>query len=190
MQKLLVQNRGEDMGFRKAAVLFIPLLCIFLAGCGLQDYPTYTYELTNGLGEKYLINYCEQTDYPENVTRVKIFREKNKIGDYNGGAYTGCDSYIPSQMMFLCSDGSVDYYYMRSQIGEYIVADGIADLKLNSNMMSLGRSVPDMTDTERSTYKKLAEIVRGAVSAETAQEHFSECGYNSSEFMTFYNFDT
>lgn len=177
------------MSLRRAAVFLITLFCLFLSGCGLQDYPTYTYELTNGIGEKYLINYCEQTDYPENVTRVKIFREKDKISDYSGGAYTGCDSYIPSQIMFLGNADRVDYYYMRSQIGEYIVADGLADLKLNFNMMLLSRSVSDMTDTEKNTYKKLSENIRGAVNAETVQKRFSDCGYNSSVFMAFYNYN-
>lgn len=177
------------MGFRRVCILFVPLLCLILSGCGLQDYPTYTYELKNGLGENYLINYCEQTDYPENITRVKVFREKDKISDYNGGAYSGCDSYIPSQIMLVCSADKVDYYYLRSQNGEYIVADGVADLKMNFNMMLLGKTAADMTESEKNTYQKLAETVRNTVSADSVRQKFSECGYNPSVFMTFYDFN-
>lgn len=176
------------MSFRRAYVLLVPLLCLILSGCGLQDYPTYSYELQNGLGEDYLINYCEQTDYPENITRVKVFREKDKISDYNGGAYSGCDSYIPSQIMFVCNSDKVDYYYLRTQSGEYIVADGVADLKMNFNMLLLGKNTSDMSETEKNTYKKLAETVRNAVSADSIRKKFLDCGYNSSVFMTFYDF--
>ena len=178
------------MCLRKGYFLLLPLLCLLFSGCGLQDYPTYTYELKNGLGENYLINYCEQTDYPENITRVKVFREKEKISDYNGGAYSGCDSYIPSQMMFICSSDKVDYYYLRTQSGEYIVADGVADLKMEFNMMLLGKAAADMSEQEKNTYQKLSETVKNAVTADSIQNKFSDCGYNSSVFMTFYNYNT
>ena len=98
------------MKIRGYCLFFVAALCLLLSGCGLKDYPTYTYQLSNKLGERYLINYCEQTGYPDNSTRVKIFKEKEKIGDYDGGAYTGCDSYIPSQIMLIASKDKVDYY--------------------------------------------------------------------------------
>ena len=177
------------MSIRRGYILLLPLFCLIFSGCGLQDYPTYTYELKNGLGENYLINYCEQTDYPENITRVKVFREKDKISDYNGGAYSDFDSYIPSQMMFVCNAEKVDYYYLRTQSGEYIVADGVADLKMNFNMMLLGKTAVEMSDQEKNTYQKLSEIIKNAVSADSIQKKFSDCGYNSSVFMTFYNYN-
>ena len=178
------------MGLRKIIILILPVLCLMLSGCGLQDYPTYTYELTNGLGEKYLINYCEQTDYPENNTRVKIFRGKDKVSDYNGGAYSDCDSYKPSQIMLICSADDVDYYYLRTQSGEYIVADGIADLKMEFNMLLINRPLSDMSDSDKKTYAKLAEIFRKNVAGETADKRFSDCGYDPSGFRALYSYNT
>lgn len=174
------------MRSRKAFVLLLPLLCLFFVGCGIQDYPTYTYELTNGLNEKYLINYCEQTDYPENNTRVKVFMGKDKVSDYVGGAYSGCDSYIPSQIMFICSADGVDYYYLRSQTGEYIAADGVIDLKMEFNMLLINKSVSDMTDNEKKTYAGLAGIFRKNITLEAAESRFSACGYDPSGFRKLY----
>ena len=164
------------------------ILCLVLTGCGLRDYPTYTYQLSNKLGERYLINYCEQTGYPENSTRVKIFREKDKIGDYDGGAYTGCDSYIPSELMLICTKDKVDYYYMKSQFGEYIIADGVIDVKMNFNMIQLGVQPAGMNDMDKRAYSKLAAEVRGAVTEDSAKKRFSSCGYSSDSFMAFYNY--
>ncbi len=177
------------MKLRKALLLIMPFMLLLLYSCGLQDYPTYTYELSNGLGEKYLVNYCEQTNYPDNITRIKVFKEKHKISDFEGGAYSGCDSYIPSQVMLICSSDGVDYYYIRSQFGEYIAADGLADLKMNFNMMSISRDVSELKDTEKHTYSKLAGLIRGAVSAENAKKRFADCGYSSDSFMAFYNYE-
>ena len=156
------------MSIRRGYILLLPLFCLIFSGCGLQDYPTSTYELK---------------------TRVKVFREKDKISDYNGGAYSDFDSYIPSQMMFVCNAEKVDYYYLRTQSGEYIVADGVADLKMNFNMMLLGKTAVEMSDQEKNTYQKLSEIIKNAVSADSIQKKFSDCGYNSSVFMTFYNYN-
>ena len=176
------------MRIRRLCILFAAVLCLALAGCGLRDYPTYTYQLSNPLGERYLVNYCEQTGYPDNTTRVKIFRDKDKIGDYDGGAYTGCDSYIPSQIMLICSKDKVDYYYMKSQFGEYIIADGFMDVRLNFNMLQISGATGKMSDIDKRSYSKLAAAVRGAVTAESAQKRFSSCGYSSDSFMAFYNF--
>ena len=184
-----VKQGGSRLKLRKALLLIMPFMLLLLYSCGLQDYPTYTYELSNGLGEKYLVNYCEQSNYPDNITRIKVFKEKHKISDFEGGAYSGCDSYIPSQVMLICSSDGVDYYYIRSQFGEYIAADGLADLKMNFNMMSISRDVSELKDTEKHTYSKLAGLIRGAVSADTAKKRFSDCGYSSDSFMAFYNYE-
>ncbi|MBO4494047.1 MAG: hypothetical protein J5724_06625 [Ruminococcus sp.] len=177
------------MRSRRMCIILLSLFCLIMTGCGLQDYPTYTYELTNGIGEKYLVNYCEQTNYPENLTRVKVFKDKDKISDYNGGAYTNSDSYIPSQIMSLGSFENVDYYYFRTQTGEYIVADGVVDIKLNFNMLFISKPVPEMTDAEKRSYAKLAEIIRNAVTEEYIEKQFSACGYSSDIFMAFYSYE-
>lgn len=176
------------MRLRKAGAALLPLLCIFLFSCGIRDYPTYTYELKNGLGEEYLVNYCEQTNYPENNTRVKVFKGKEKIIDYNGGSYTGCDSYTPSQIMLICSSDNVDYYYIRSQLAEYIIADGVIDMKVSYNMLKLGKSKAEMSDEEKKTYLKLAGTMRSAISAENAAARFADCGYDASSFLLLYNY--
>ena len=176
------------MKIRGYCLLLIPALCLLLAGCGLKDYPTYTYQLSNKLGERYLVNYCEQTGYPDNSTRVKIFREKEKIGDYDGGAYTGCDSYIPSQVMLIATKDKVDYYYMKSQFGEYIIADGVLDVKMNFNMIRIGVQPNELNDMDKRSYSKLAAAVRNAVTADEAKKRFSACGYSSDSFIAFYNY--
>lgn len=185
---LMRKQGGYGLKLRKALLLIMPFMALFLFSCGLQDYPTYTYELSNGLGEKYLVNYCEQTNYPDNITRVKVFKEKHKISDFEGGAYTGCDSYVPSQVMLICSSDGVDYYYIRSHFGEYIAADGLADLKMNFNMMLISGDVSELKDTEKHTYSKLAGLIRDAVSADEAKKRFSDCGYSSEKFIAFYNY--
>ena len=172
----------------RRALLLMPFMIMLLCSCGIQDYPTYTYELSNGLGEKYLVNYCEQSGYPDNTTRIKIFKEKHKISDYECGAYTGCDSYIPSQVMLICSSDGVDYYYIRSQSGEYVAADGLADLKMNFNMMSISQDVSELKDTEKHTYSKLAGLIRNAVPEDAAKKRFLDCGYSSVNFTAFYNY--
>jgi len=177
------------MKIKKAAVLLLPFLLILLWGCTVQDYPTYTYELSNDLGEKYLVNYCEETGYPDNITRVKVFADKKKICDYDGGAYSGCDSYVPVQIIYICSADNVDYYYLQTRSGEYLAADGVADLKLNFNLLLLGKPPAEMTDTEKRTYSKLANIIRGAVSAESAEKRFSSCRTSSAAFMSLYGYD-
>ena len=91
--------------------------------------------------------------------------------------------------MLICSSDGVDYYYIRSQFGEYIAADGLADLKMNFNMMSISRDVSELKDTEKHTYSKLAGLIRGAVSAENAKKRFADCGYSSDNFMAFYNYE-
>lgn len=170
------------------AWLLLPLALLLLCGCTVQDYPVYTYEINNGLGEAYLVNYCEQTDYPDNNTRIKVFKGKDKVGDYEGGAYTGCDSYIPSQIMFLCRSGDVDFYYIRTQQGEYIAADGMIDLKMKFNMMCISSDVSQLKQSDKQAYAKLAAMIRGAVSAQDAQKRFSDCGYSSDSFTAFYNY--
>lgn len=177
------------MKIKKAAMLLIPFICILLWGCSVQDYPTYTYELTNRLGEKYLVNYCEETGYPENTTRVKVFADKKKICDYDGGAYSGYENFIPQQVIYICSADNVDYYYLQSKSGEYLAADGIADLKMNSNMLRLGVSPSEMSDAEKRTYSKLAHIIRGAVPADGAGKKLSACGMSTAAFMEFYRYD-
>ena len=157
-------------------------------GTGTDTHGETFYELSNGLGEKYLVNYCEQTNYPDNITRIKVFKDKHKISDFEGGAYTGCDSYVPSQVMLICSSDGVDYYYIRSQFGEYIAADGLADLKMNFNMMLISGDVSELKDTEKHTYSKLAGLIRDAVSADAAAKRFSDCGYSSERFIAFYNY--
>ncbi len=176
------------MKLRKAFILFLPVICIFLFSCSIQDYPTYTYELTNRVGEKYLINYCEQTNYPDNNTRVKVFVGKKKIADYNGGNYSGCNSYTPSQIMHICSSDKVDYYYMKTQLAEYIIADGMLDIKLSYNMCALGKSKNEMSEDEKKTYRKLSGLIRGCISRENAEKRFSECGFNPALFMSFYDY--
>lgn len=176
------------MRLKKAYLLLLPFLCIFLFSCAVQDYPTYTYQIVNGLGEDYLVNYCEQTNYPENNTRVKIFRGKKKVIDYNGGSYNGCDSYIPSQILYICSSGGVDYYYLNSQVAEYLVADGVIDMKTNYNMLVLNKDQNEMTEEERNTYSKISGIIRSAVSAADVESLFAGCGYNSAAFMMFFNY--
>ena len=175
------------MKLRKAFAIFLPFICIFLFSCGIQDYPTYTYELANRIGEKYLINYCEQTNYPDNNTRVKVFVGKKKIVDYNGGNYSGCNSYTPSQIMLICSSDKVDYYYMKTQLNEFIVADGMLDIKMAYNMFTLGKSKDEMNEDEKRTYLKLSGLIRASVSRENAEKRFSDCGFNSASFMTFYD---
>ena len=91
--------------------------------------------------------------------------------------------------MLICSSDGVDYYYIRSQFGEYIAADGLADLKMSFNMMSISRDVSELKDTEKHTYSKLAGLIRGAVSADVAKKRFSDCGYSSDSFMAFYNYE-
>ncbi|WP_155250197.1 hypothetical protein [Ruminococcus flavefaciens] len=176
------------MRLKKAYLLLLPFLCIFLFGCAVQDYPTYTYQIVNGLGEDYLVNYCEQTNYPENNTRVKVFRGKKKVIDYNGGSYSGCNSYTPSQIVFICKSGDVDYYYMKSQLAEYLVADGMVDLKTNYNMLLLNKNKGEMTDDERKVYSRTSAAVRSAISAENVEKRFADCGYSSASFMLFYNY--
>lgn len=176
------------MKIRGYCLFFVAALCLLLSGCELKDYPTYTYQLSNKLGERYLINYCEQTGYPDNSTRVKIFKEKEKIGDYDGGAYTGCDSYIPSQIMLIASKDKVDYYYMKSQFGEYIIADGVLDVKMNFNMIRIGVQPNELNDMDKRSYSKLAAAVRNAVTADEAKKRFSACGYSSDSFIAFYNY--
>ena len=61
---------------------------------------------------------------------------------------------------------------------------------MNFNMMLLGKAAEDMTEQERNTYRKLSETVRKAEGTDSIQKKFSECGYNSSAFMTFYNYNT
>jgi hypothetical protein len=176
------------MRLKKAYMLLLPFLCIFFFGCSVQDYPTYAYQVINGLGEEYLVNYCEQTNYPENNTRVKVFSGKRKIIDYNGGSYSGCNSYTPSQIMFICKSGDVDYYYMSSQLGEYLVADGMIDMKSNYNMLILNKDKNEMTADERNTYANISSAIRSAVSAADAEGRFAACGYSSEAFMVFYNY--
>ena len=168
--------------------MLLPFLCIFFFSCAVQDYPTYTYQIVNGLGEDYLVNYCEQTNYPENNTRVKVFRGKKKVIDYNGGSYEGCNSYTPSQIMFICQSGGVDYYYLKSQLAEYLVADGMVDMKTNYNMLILDKNTVEMTEDERRTYSKVSETIRSVISAADAERLFADCGYSSAAFMLFYNF--
>lgn len=179
---------GYVLRLKKAYFALLPFLCIFFFGCAVQDYPTYTYQVVNGLGEDYLINYCEQTNYPENNTRVKVFRGKKKVMDYNGGSYAGCNSYTPSQIVFICKSGDVDYYYLKSQLDEYLVADGMVDLKTNYNMLVLNKNKAEMTEDERKVYSKTSAAIRSAVSAEDVEKRFADCGYSSSAFMTFYNY--
>lgn len=179
---------GYVLRLKKAYFVLLPFLCIFLFSCGVQDYPTYTYQIVNSLGEDYLVNYCEQTNYPENNTRVKVFRGKKKVMDYNGGSYSGGNSYTPSQIVFICKSGDVDYYYLRSQLAEYIVADGMVDLKTNYNMLMLNKSKSEMTDDEKKVYSKTSGTIRSAISAEDVEKRFSACGYSSESFMAFYNY--
>ena len=176
------------MKIRGYCLFFVAALCLLLSGCGLKDYPTYTYQLSNKLGERYLINYCEQTGYPDNSTRGKIFKEKEKIGDDDGGAYTASDSSIPSQIMLIASKDKVDYYYMKSQFGEYIIADGVLDVKMNFNMIRIGVQPNELNDMDKRSYSKLAAAVRNAVTADEAKKRFSACGYSSDSFIAFYNY--
>ena len=57
-------------------------------------------------------------------------------------------------------------------------------------MMLLGKAAADMSEQEKNTYQKLSETVKNAVTADSIQNKFSDCGYNSSVFMTFYNYNT
>lgn len=176
------------MKLRKLFVLLSAVLCMLFVGCGAIDYPTYMYEFTNNMGETYLVNYYEQVSYPENNTRVKVFRDKKKVSDYDGGAYTGCNSYTPSEFMYICTKDKVDYYYLRTQLNEYIVADGNSNIRMNYNMMQLGLSDEEMDDFDKRTYEKLAVNLRASVTAEAAQEKFNICGYSSERFMQLYNY--
>ncbi|MCR5599586.1 MAG: hypothetical protein K6G33_02435 [Ruminococcus sp.] len=176
------------MKLRSILLLFSVVICVFLVGCGDMDYPTYTYEISNGLGENYLVNYCEQVSYPEHTTRVKVFKETNKVSDYDGGAYTGCNSYTPSQVMYICSKDKVDYYYLRTQCGEYVAADGVSSIRMNYNMMQLGQSNAEMDDLDKRNCSKLASNLREAISAEAVMWRFNACGYSSDNFMQLYYF--
>lgn len=172
---------------QKSVFVFISaVMCLLLVGCGANDYPTYTYELYNGLGESYIVNYCEQVSYPKHTTHVRVFSGKNKISDYDGGEYTSCDSYTPDQVMYVCTKDKVDYYYLRNQLDEYIVADGVSSIRMNYNMMKLGLYEPEMDDFEKRTYSKLADILRAAITADEAQARFDACGYYSGSFMQLY----
>lgn len=173
----------------KQRIVFVfisAVMCLLLVGCGAIDYPTYTYEVYNALGETYLVNYYEQVSYPDHTTHIKVFSGKNKVSDYDGGAYTGCNSYTPYQVLYVCTKDKVDYYYLRTQLDEYIVADGVSSIRMNYNMMKLGLNEPDMNDFEKRTYSKLADILRGAITADEAQAKFDACGYYSGSFMQLY----
>jgi hypothetical protein len=176
------------MKLRNLFIMISAVLCMLLVGCGAIDYPTYTYEFTNGLGETYLVNYYEQVNYPNNNTHVKVFIGKNKISDYDGGAYTGCNSYTPSQVMLICKKDKVDYYYLRTQLAEYIVADGVSNIRMNYNMMKLGMSDAEMDDFQKRTYAKLGVILRSSITADAVQGKFDACGYNSGSLMQLYNY--
>lgn len=174
------------MKHRRVFALISALMCFLLVGCGAIDYPTYTYELSNALGESYLVNYYEQVNYPNNTTHVKVFSGKNKVSDYDGGAYTGCNSYTPYQVMYICTKEKVDYYYLRTQLNEYLVADGVSSIRMNYNMMKLGMIEGQMNDFEKRTYSKLASIMRSSITAEDVQAKFDACGYYSGSFMQLY----
>lgn len=176
------------MKLRRLFVLFSAVLCMLLVGCGAIDYPTYTYEFTNNNGETYLVNYYEQVSYPTNNTRVKVFRGKKKVSDYDGGAYTGCNSYTPSEVMYICTKDKVDYYYLRNQLNEYLVADGISNIRMNYNMIQLGLNDAEMDDLAKRTYEKLAIVLRSAVTADEVLNKFYNCGYSSETFMQLYNY--
>ena len=90
--------------------------------------------------------------------------------------------------MLIASKDKVDYYYMKSQFGEYIIADGVLDVKMNFNMIRIGVQPNELNDMDKRSYSKLASAVRNAVTADEAKKRFSACGYSSDSFIAFYNY--
>ena len=97
---------------RKLMILIAALLVGALCGCYEAELdPPESYEMTNGSGETYTIEYGETNGFPDHGVEYSISSEGKLLIKYGGGDYKYLDETKPAEVLFLFSSDFKVYIF-------------------------------------------------------------------------------
>ena len=170
---------------KKIAVLFSAIIMVFCCGCYEVelDLPE-SYEITNGFGETYTVEYRERNGFPDTGVDYSISSGDKKLIEYGGGDYKNLYTTKPSEVLFLFKNGASEYYYLRSEDYCYIFGGEYDFFKKSLRLYADWSSASEL---EKNNAFDFAKKLRMAFKKEELRSLFESAGYDSALIIALFD---
>lgn len=181
--------------------LFLPFICLcFLASCEKTEYPAESYEINNPVDGIYIVEYQEQTGFPDPEVNVEVKKSGRTILEY-GSEYESQN--LPEKITYLFEYKNGDFYYIENRTNEYagqkseplcfIAYDGnnedIRNLMGNDYRMQANiNAYSNMSEYWQEELNSISDLLRENVTEQEIKDIFNKCGYDSTYILEIYNY--
>lgn len=138
-------------------------------------------EVTNNLGEQYMVEYEERNGFPSQQMKINIFKSEERIISY-GSKFD--KNYIPKKILYLFADNDYDYYYIANNYNDNIVKYNKTSLELY-NPVVIDVDYSEMKYVDR--HISLSETMQKNIERQELIDKFKACEYDDKYILELYD---
>ena len=180
--------------YKKIPLVLCFLSTLLLTSCGLwketsnfnyesvPSNPKYKIEITNDLGEQYIVEYEQYNGFPNKRMKIKIFESEKLIITYWSEFN---DNYIPNEILYLFTENNCEYYFVANAVNDFVVLFGNEIFESHGNQLFINVDYSEIKST--SDYLTLSQKVRDNVDKELLIDKFKTCNYDDSDIIKLYD---
>ncbi len=138
------------------------------------------YEISNNT-DKYTVKYKIRDGMPDDIINFQIYHEDNIILNYSTDYKNKC---FPNKLLYLFSHENADYYYMSTDLYEYIFVS--SEIKNGDNLMGID-VIHNDKDAYNEEYKTISNIMKDKLDKKDLIDMFQKNGYSYDKIIGLYD---